>query len=77
MNGTTNEGHIEYTAITGFRAKKRENGLYTIYALLKTTEGKIKICSLNTCKGDHLIDIWEGIRSLAKLLTWDDFFIEI
>lgn len=77
MNGITNEGRIEYTAIKGFKAVRRENGSYSIYVTIKDAEDKLSIHSLLTTNGDHLLDAWNGIRSLAKFLTRDDYFMTI
>lgn len=77
MNELINEGRIEYKAIVGFKAVRKENGLYRIYVYLKNLDGKVTIRSLNTCKGEQLYYIWEGIRSLANILTTEDFFMTI
>lgn len=75
--GRINEGRIEYKAIVGFKSQRKENGLYHLYALLKDSESKVKTYPLTTCKEEHLIDTWKGIRVLANLLTSDDYLIEI
>ena len=77
MSRLTNEGRIEYKAIIGFKAVRKENGLYHRFATLKDSAGNISMHPLTTCKGERLLDTWMGIRVLANLLTWEDFFIEI
>lgn len=77
MIRVTNEGIIEYKALIGFKAVRQENGLFHIYATLKDKEDRISTHPLTTCKEERLIDTWNGIRHLANLLTWENYFIEI
>ena len=73
----TNEGRIDYCKIVGFKAEQTQRGWYRFYVKVVNEKGNLSVHEVCETPAEQFLATWKGIRSLATLLTGDDYFVEI
>lgn len=73
----TNEGRINYQKIVGFKAKQTANGWYRIYAKVINEKGNLSVHEVCETTAEAFLMTWKGVRSMATMLTDDDYYVEI
>ena len=73
----TNEGRINYQEIVGFKAEKTAKGSYRIYVTVINEQGNLSVHEVCETTAESFLMTWKGVRSLATILTDDEYLVTI